>query len=225
MNQIFKNVSIWCQSCLWVFAMKIASVFKISFIIGSSMAFFSAFNIIAPLAGAFGGVAHSILIVGLGIMGSLLSGKVLLSHLVLSYHIPTFFASAYWYSGAPIRLFLPLLCMLLFVTHPTGMAAWVYSLYWLIPIVIYFSKRNSVFLNALGSTFIAHAVGSVIWLYTIPMLPAQWLALMPIVALERFAFALGMVVVHYGITYMIGVFKTSTMPNMARIFSETTNNH
>lgn len=218
MNQIFKKLGF--KSCMWIFAIKVSSVFKVSFIIGSSMAFFSAFNIIAPLSGAFGGLTNSILIAGLGIMGSLLSGKALLSHLVISYHLPTFFASAYWYSGALIRLFLPIICMFLFIIHPVGMAAWVYSLYWLIPIAIYYSKKNSLFFNALGSTFIAHAVGSVIWLYTMPMSPIQWITLIPIVALERFAFALGMVLVHNAITYMMRLFAKETAPTLLRIAGE-----
>jgi len=47
-----------------------------------------------------------------------------------------------------------------------------------------------MFLNVLGSTFVAHAVGSTIWLYTIGMNASVWNALIPIVALERLSMAL-----------------------------------
>jgi hypothetical protein len=87
--------------------------------------------------------------------------------------------------------------MILFVMHPVGGQAFVYSLYWLIPVALYFIPHRSLFLTGLGSTFIAHAVGSVIWCYTVPMTAGMWMALMPVVFCERLLFALGMVVMHF----------------------------
>jgi hypothetical protein len=78
-------------------------------------------------------------------------------------------------------------------------------LYWLIPVILYVVPQRSLFLNGLGSTFVAHAVGSVIWLYTVPMTAGMWMGLMPIVALERILFALGMVVVHRMLSFIFGV--------------------
>jgi len=88
-----------------------------------------------------------------------------------------------------INLLLPLSAMVLFYVHPVGKVAFVYSLYWLIPVVLYFFPRN-IFNTALSSTFIAHSVGSVIWLYTMPSIPEKWIALLPIVAFERFLCAM-----------------------------------
>jgi hypothetical protein len=68
--------------------------------------------------------------------------------------------------------------------------------------------QRSLFLQALGSTFIAHAVGSVIWLYTVPMTAAMWMGLMPIVLFERIAFALGMVIAHYVISFIFEMIDT-----------------
>jgi hypothetical protein len=51
----------------------------------------------------------------------------------------------------------------------------------------------------LGSTFIAHAVGSTIWIYTVPMTAQMWLGLMPLVAIERLCFATGMVVSYHAV--------------------------
>ena len=92
--------------------------------------------------------------------------------------------------------------MVAFIAHPVGAQAWVYSLYWLIPVVLYFLRKESLFLTALGSTFTAHAVGSVIWIYANPMTPQAWLVLIPVVFIERFVFASGMVVAYHGINFI-----------------------
>lgn len=86
-----------------------------------------------------------------------------------------------------------------FIVHPVGGAAWAYSLYWLIPVALYMIRKESLFLTALGSTFTAHAVGSVIWIYANPMTPQTWLALIPVVFIERLVFASGMVVAYHAI--------------------------
>lgn len=95
-----------------------------------------------------------------------------------------------------------------FIAHPVGFWAAPYACYWLIPITLYFVQNKSVFLQALCSTLIAHAVGSVIWIYSVPMSVFDWYRLIPVVAVERFAFALGMVVVYNGIR---NVYKKLTL--------------
>src|SRR5216684_1589321 len=93
-----------------------------------------------------------------------ISGLIKVSFVVGS-HMIWFSATLYWATNHyTIRLLLPIACMGLFVIHPIGAQAFVYSLYWLIPVILYFIPQRSLFLQALGSTFIAHAVGSVIWL-------------------------------------------------------------
>ncbi len=61
--------------------------------------------------------------------------------------------------------------------------------------------------HALASTFIAHAVGSVIWLYTVPMVASAWLALIPIVACERLLYTAGIVMGDAVINYCVSVNK------------------
>ena len=167
---------------------------KVSPIVGSDFAFFSLSDVMMPLSGAVGlslGVFMVVLRMGYRIifLASPFSSIV--------YHLPGFCASAYWaVEGVVVRLLLPLVCMALFIAHPVGYQAAPYSLYWLIPVIIYFSSRKTVFLTALGSTFVAHAVGSVIWLYSFDLSPAAWLALMPVVAVERLLFACAMTVVY-----------------------------
>jgi len=184
---------------------KLAGLVKISFMVGSQMIWFSGVNSVLPLAGAFGGILGAGLVFLVRQLLHLLFFKtVSLSFLALC--IPGFCASLYWATNsATIRLFLPIACIGLFVAHPVGAQAFVYSLYWLTPVVLYFIPNKSLFLHALGSTFIAHAVGSVIWCYTVPMTSALWMGLMPIVLIERILFALGMVVAHRVLSWMFGM--------------------
>jgi len=192
-------------------------------IVGSVASFFSAQKVLMPLVGAFGGLAASLIcyglrflgyILGAGSLASLVSGKL------LAFHVPGFCASLSWSTRSSrvgsvlIQLFLPLLCMALFALHPVGSQAVPYSLYWLIPATLYFVARKTVFLHALSSTFIAHAVGSVIWLYTVGMTPAAWLGLIPVVFVERLLFAAGMTVAYHAI-----VAVKSWLSNWAGILS------
>ncbi len=114
---------------------------------------------------------------------------------------------------------LPILAIILFWVHPAIWGTWamLYPLYWLIPLLVLLSAgplgswldKNDSWLNnghfktvrrwgawmgrALGATFTQHAIGGVLWLYTIPASqnPAFWLALIPLVAIERLVFSMG----------------------------------
>jgi hypothetical protein len=193
------------NSLLYTGLLSLSSLAKFSFVIGSWHMFFSAINCVGPLAGSFLGVSGSLMVYGLRTVLRLvtvgLAGSQLLSG------VPTLCASLYLGSSHwAVRCALPIICMALFWLHPVGFAAAPYALYWLIPVVVFFSKSNQFFANALGSTFVAHAVGSVIWLYTVPMTSAAWLALIPVVAVERLLFATGMVIAH-GVIQKMGNFK------------------
>ena len=175
----------------------LASYFKITGMHGSFGSFFSIANIIAPLVGAFAGMTGSFAVFGSSFIVRLISAPFL-SIANPCYHLPSLCASLYW-SGhrAVIRVGIPLLCMGLFIAHPIGWQAAPYALFWLIPIAIHLLGCQQLFLTALGSTFTAHAVGSVVYLYIItPMTPQAWLALIPIVPFERLIFASGMVIAY-----------------------------
>ncbi|MBU4299166.1 hypothetical protein KJ636_03930 [Patescibacteria group bacterium] len=87
-------------------------------------------------------------------------------------------------------LLIPIIAISLFIAHPEGRQVWFYSLYWLIPIIAFF-KKDRLILNALGSTFTAHAMGSVAFLYAFNLSAPIWLGLIPIVFVERVSFAIG----------------------------------
>lgn len=188
--------------------LQLCKFMKFSFLLGSKVAFFSAINIAAPMVGIIGGFSSAVNFLAIQFLYKFL---IIGGSIGIGYHIPQFFASAYWLSSSKyLRLLVPMACMGLFVLHPVGSQAWIYSTFWLIPMVISFFGFNNLFLRALGSTFVAHAVGSVIWIYTVPMIAAQWISLMPMVCIERLLFATGMVAVYYAVTFL----KTLSIKNV-----------
>jgi hypothetical protein len=203
---------------------KLGGIFKVSLIFGSFAAFFTASSMLLPLSGAFGGILGSITFLVIGAMIRILTGSVL-SFKILAYHIPGFFASAYWARPTKyLSIILPIVCMALFIAHPVGRLAAPYALYWLIPVVIALFRNKTVFLHSLSSTFIAHAVGSVIWLYATPMTPAFWYALIPVVAVERLVMAIGMTAAYHGIAkacsrlFSSNIFQLSQLGGSFTIF-------
>lgn len=200
MKKIF---NIACASILFgLFAF--GGLIKLSFMWGSKYAFFSWSCMLAPILGGVLGIAGASSVLmsakffkffALGRVFSVLSG------------IPTLFASWCWaaeYGDRKITKFfvncvVPVICFVLFIIHPSVGYGFFFGLYWFIPVIIFLFQKyglfcNNVFCVALKSTFVAHAVGSVLWCYTVPMSPDKWLALIPVVAIERLVFASGMVV-------------------------------
>ena len=188
------NKSFFAQLCGFFGVIKIASLCKVSFVFGSLCAFFSLSNVVTPLTGLYG---HSGLVTALFVLLGLfkvgMNGFLGLHQ--LAFILPGLCASLYFSTNSAfIRLLLPIIAIAIFVVHPSG--SLLYALYWLIPVGVYLSGSKQFFLHALSSTLIAHAVGSVIWLYTLPTGSAFWFSLLPVVALERLTFASGMVVAH-----------------------------
>jgi hypothetical protein len=183
----------------------------ISLVLGSGVAYFTATNMVGPLAtlcgGLFGGLFYSVL-------GFFLAGK---SSLILNTGLPHLLAGQYLRSQTLwFKIGLPAICMLLFWLNPVGLAAAWYATFWFIPMVIAYFAPRGLFWQALGATFTAHAVGSVIWLYfAAPMLPAQWLSLMTIVPVERICLAAGMVAV-YQVTGYIARFGSMVIQAIGR---------
>lgn len=172
---------------------------KISPILGSKFSFFSLSGVLMPLIGLFGAPYIVLALIVRFAFKLFLNGFF---HSIAAYHIPTICASYYVSSKSKIAAIgLPLLCMIAFLAHPVGYQAAPYVLYWFIPIFLTLFNITSVVGFSLTTTFIAHAVGSVIWLYTKPMSSAEWLSLLPVVFVERCCFAGLMILVYYaGIT-------------------------
>jgi len=189
-KDIFNRFIDFALKMLFCFGLvRLSALFKMSFVFGSMRGFLSGSAATMPLLGMFGGGPVGLSVFSLSIIVRyLLFGAASLS--ILAFYVPGFCAFLYFsYKNVVTRLLIPLACMILFILHPVGSQAFLYSFFWLIPIAIYFVKSKNLFLHALASTFIAHAVGSVIWLYTVQMNAAVWYSLIPIVILERIAIA------------------------------------
>ena len=173
---------------------------KINFspLVGAENQFFTLFQFFGPIAGSFLGPVFGIIAVLFAeISDFLIVGKEW-SIVNLVRVLPMLFAVMYFGLKAKRREFygmvVPALCILAFVMHPVGGVAWIYTIYWIIPIVANILPKKfsgNLLMRSLGATLTAHAVGSVIWIYTIPMGAEQWFALVPIVGYERLLFALG----------------------------------
>jgi hypothetical protein len=169
----------------------IAARINFSQVLGAENQTFTLFQFFGPVAASFIGP-----VLGLGaILASEIANIILLGKSFTLFEIarlfPMLFAAYYFAKGKnPLGIALPLVCMALFIMHPVGGQAWYYSLYWLIPVAAAFFPQK-LFLRSLGATFTAHAVGTTVFLYTLPSTPAFWVALIPIVAFERLMFASG----------------------------------
>ncbi len=181
---------------------------KVSFLVGSQMAAFSLAHCVTPLIG--------ILLGGFGAL-FYFCFKTLLrlcihtatTNMALACHLPTLSAGLYLsalsthkytisFTKKLALTVIPVACIMLFCCHTVGAQAWAYSLFWFIPLAALMVPHTSLFFHMLGSTFTAHAVGSVLWLYCVPGLtPQMWLNLMPVVAVERLLFASGMYLMYH----------------------------
>jgi len=65
-------------------------------------------------------------------------------------------------------------------------------------------KFSNISSKSLGATFTSHAVGGAMWNYIVPMTPAAWIALIPIVVFERLLFASGIAVSFIAINALLG---------------------
>jgi hypothetical protein len=171
---------------------------KLHYIVGSKHALFSAAECITPLTGLYGGWRASALLFGVQTIISLITAYSI-TPLLLVYHFPSFCASVFLSTKSRSRILVPLSCIGLFIAHPVGWQTGWYALFWLIPLIVSLLDVRGFFLQALGATFTAHAVGTIIYLYFKGLTHEHLLILAPIVLLERLTFATGMTVAQYAI--------------------------
>ncbi|MBI2656515.1 hypothetical protein HYX03_02145 [Candidatus Woesearchaeota archaeon] len=167
-------------------------------LVGADNQFFTFFQFFGPVAGAFLGPVVGVLSVLIAETSSyLLLGKAFTLVNVLRL-LPMLFAA--WYFGTKkdkVSFLIPAAAILLFVAHPVGRQVWFFALFWTIPIIIKLLPKKygeKAFLKSLGATFTAHSVGGAMWNYIVPMTPAAWIALIPVVVYERLLFASGIAV-------------------------------
>ena len=206
-------------------AVNLSRFAKISFIVGSRFSFFSLINITGPIAGILGGLSGIITALISRILINIVFFKLSVFTSLISF-LPHSISSLYWINNTKnknlfFNLFIPLINLIIFSAlsikiYSFSSYAWVYSLFWLMPISISLLNKfykdnkylNNKFLLSLGTTFCAHSVGSVTWLISgylsnNLLLAKEWLALMPIVLIERVLFASGIYLVYAIATYWI----------------------
>lgn len=167
----------------------IAFQVSINRIVGSSQNF-TLFEFLGPIGGMFLGPI-------LGAISAFVvrAINVAVSHqsldlLTIIRFLPAMLAAVYFGLKQKKTAIIFPVCIVLFLLNPIGRQAWLYPLIWLIPLAATFGKKRLI-LNSLGATFTAHAVGSVIFLYSFGLTPAIWMSLIPVVFIERGLFTIG----------------------------------
>jgi len=192
-NKIFTKKRIIFMLLFFVLVL-IGKQINFSPLVGQESQFFTLFQFFGPTAGAFlGPVFGGVAVLLSQIADFLILGKAWSLVSILRF-LPALFAVYYFGTKKKyLSAFIAPICIILFVLHPVGSQAWPYTLYWLIPIASILPNKfpGKLIFRSLGATFTAHAIGSVIWIYTVPMTAGQWVGLIPVVAYERVLFGLG----------------------------------
>lgn len=198
---------------LILFAALVFAGSRINFsqIVGSTNQSFTLFQFFGPIAGSFlGPIFGAVSVLVSQISDYLIFGKAFTMVNVLRL-LPMLFAAYYFgvrkksWSRA-LCVIVPILAMILFISHPTGRVAWLYAMYWWIPVIVALLPEkysSNIILKSFGATFTAHAIGSVVWLYAFQMTPEQWIGLIPVVAFERSMFALGIIGSYIGMNLLL----------------------
>lgn len=182
--------------------------------ISETSKYFTLYEFFGPLPAAFLGPLYGTLAVVAARAITIFTSNAEIGIFDIARIFTMVFATLYFFNYKKDKrlLVVPICAMALFILHDVGQQAWLYSLYWLVPIIAYFLPNN-LFFRALGATFMAHAIGSIAFLYTFPTTPQYWLALIPIVAVERIVFAAGTALSFVAITTVLNKFFANE-PNL-----------
>ncbi len=170
---------------------------------------FSLLAMFAPIVPYFTGISWGfIAIFGARILQFIIgisTVKDLFSYLIF---MPVFFGGIYFarlFKKEKGLVLIPIISIILFNLHPIGRVVWYYSMFWLIPIAItllqpWIRKLTrlrdlpTIYIYALASTFIDHAVGSVMFLYYLNIPAIYWNMAIPYVPFERAIYAIGITI-------------------------------
>jgi len=187
----------------------VGSRINYSAILGADNQAFTLFQFFGPIAGSFLGAGLGVAaILTAELSNYLLQGKAF--DMVNILRLFPMLLAAVYFSRAHLKLsaIVPAVAILLFWLHPVGIQIWYYPLIWLIPLAATYLP-DKLILKSLGSTLTAHAAGSVLWLWTVPMTVAQWQMVIPLAIVERFSFAIGIAVSYLAINYVLNKFTAA----------------
>lgn len=160
--------------------------------LAGSKAKFTVFDAFAPIAGSFIGTIPGVIAVFLmQFFNFLAHGAHIEDAGTIIRFLPMLLAALYFAKKGKFNLIIPAIAIVTFLAHPIGRTVWYFSFFWTIPMVAYFLHDRFLFARALGATLSAHAVGGALWIWTFSLPPAVWNSLIPVVAIERLLFALG----------------------------------
>lgn len=180
-------------------------------ILGSQIKF-SLFDFYGPIAGAFMGSIWGLVLVAAMQFCNWTFHGFSTDTATLIRLLPMLLSVIYFARKTPWILLIPGAAMIAFWIHPEGRQAWYYAFYWIIPFAMYFLRDKFIFARALGATFTAHCVGSVLFLWLLNLKAPVWTGLIPIVWMERGLMAIGIT-----LTYMAFNFLFSVLINKAGI--------
>lgn len=160
-----------------------------------SKAKFMLYDAFAPIAGAFIGSLPGVVAVFLmQFVNFLVHGAIIEDAGTIIRFLPMLFATLYFAQKGKFNIIIPVLAIIAFLINPIGRSVWYFTLFWIIPIVAYFFRDRFLLARALGATFTAHAVGGAFWIWIFALPAPVWISLIPVVAIERALFALGICV-------------------------------
>lgn len=192
LNKVNKK-QVWLVAGFAVLGL-IALQFSVSHLAGSR-AQFTVFDAFAPAIGGFLGGIPAIIAVALAEIANFLAhGSQALDAGTIIRFFPILMAVFYFAKKTQWSFVVPLVAIFLFNLNPVGRSVWYFSLFWLIPVVMYFFQDRWVLARALGATFAAHAVGGALWVWFFHLPREVWISLIPVVIIERLLFAAGITV-------------------------------
>lgn len=171
----------------------ISACIPFNFMLGSRFSFFSCVSMSLPALSFHSSLVYVIFYF---FTKACLTQLSLLNFLAA--RLPLFFSSLVMtIPGFFSMVAIPIIAFLTFVLHPVGRVVFYYGWLWFIPLIVYYKNMKSLFSRALSASCVAHAVGSVVWIYKMPCGPEFWRELMVIVVIERFLIACGIVAFIY----------------------------
>ncbi|MFA5178603.1 MAG: hypothetical protein WC427_03585 [Candidatus Paceibacterota bacterium] len=191
---------------------------------------FTFFQFMGPVAGGFLGAGIGVFAVLFAeLINFILVGKETSIINVLRL-LPMLFGAYYFAKNRErlltdkLSVLIPILCMGLFILNPLAQNGWFYSLFWLIPVIAKFLP-DRLFLRSLGATFIAHGVGTVVWIYSLSFIgtgvfPFEfWTMLMPVAFTERILFATGILVTYIAFNTILSKVDSLNIINLKSIIT------
>ncbi len=176
----------------------LALQFPVTQLVGSK-AKFTLFDFFGPVATGFIGTLPGIIAVFLmQLVNFLIHGAQVVDAGTIIRFFPMLFAAWYFSRKTRYNWIVPLLAIVAWLAHPIGRSVWYFALFWLIPVAMYFLRERFLLARALGATFSAHAVGGALWIWVFALPKAVWVSLIPVVAMERLIFAIGI-----ALTYVV----------------------